>query len=219
MPSADFSAAIAAPCGAASRALGAFGSHRPTARRRPLEVSSIAFAARPPNLQSRCLMDMDFAVVGPLVRPKLPHPVLVHQAATVVPRCFQTPPRDGRPCASPALHLHQVVRRTFTSRLSNMLNTPTTRRPSGPEATACKVTHDLDADPMAQRWGIGRLFVLFVPLWSISSSDWTRGNSSAICNAFWRVNVNLGNLRQRASCVISSAWHGRRAQVCIPGSC
>ena len=70
-PSADFSVAIGGPCGPLSRALGAF-SHRPTARRRSPEVSSTAFAARPPDLQDQCLMDVDFAVIGPLVRLGLP---------------------------------------------------------------------------------------------------------------------------------------------------
>ena len=42
-----------------------------------------------------------------------------------VPRCLQTPPRDGRPCASLVLHVHQVEQKTFTSKLPNM---PGTRR-------------------------------------------------------------------------------------------
>ena len=53
------------------------------------------------------------------------YPVLVHRATTVAPRFLQTPPRGGSPCASFALHLHQVVQGTCTPRLSNMLGTPT----------------------------------------------------------------------------------------------
>ncbi len=34
------------------------------------------------------------------------------------------PLRHGTSCASLPLHLHQVVKRTFTSKLSNMLGTP-----------------------------------------------------------------------------------------------
>ena len=59
------------------------------------------------------------------------YPVLVHRATTVAPRFLQTPPRGGSPCASPALHLHQVVQGTCTPRLSNMLGTPTIKCPSG----------------------------------------------------------------------------------------
>ena len=57
------------------------------------------------------------------------YPVLVHRAATVAPRFLQTPPRGGSPCASLALHLHQVVQGTCTPRLSNMLGTPTFLNP------------------------------------------------------------------------------------------
>ena len=57
------------------------------------------------------------------------YPVLVHRAATVAPRFLQTPPRGGSPCASLALHLHQVVQGTCTPRLSNMLGTPTVGQP------------------------------------------------------------------------------------------
>jgi len=39
---------------------------------RSLGVSSTAFLARPPDLQPRPLMDMDFVVNRPLVRPDLP---------------------------------------------------------------------------------------------------------------------------------------------------
>src|SRR5208282_802781 len=38
------------------------------------------------------------------------------------------PASRRRPCASLSLHLHQVVKRTFTSQLSNMLGTPKNAR-------------------------------------------------------------------------------------------
>jgi hypothetical protein len=42
-------------------------------RGRPPGVSLTTFAAHPPNLQPRPLVDMDFAIICPLVRPRLPH--------------------------------------------------------------------------------------------------------------------------------------------------
>src|SRR5260370_41428960 len=43
-------------------------------------------------------------------------------------RCFlQTPPRGDSPCTLLALHLHQVERRTFTSKLLSMPSTPLNR--------------------------------------------------------------------------------------------
>src|SRR6202011_3623744 len=49
--------------------------------------------------------------------------VSVRQVAALLPRFFQTAPRDGRPCASLALCLTGPGQRTFTSQLSNMLGT------------------------------------------------------------------------------------------------
>src|ERR1017187_9486295 len=40
------------------------------------------------------------------------------------------PASRRRPCASLSLHLHQVGKRTFTSKLSNMLGTPKESRPN-----------------------------------------------------------------------------------------
>src|SRR6266849_10923396 len=45
--------------------------------------------------------------------------VSVRQVAALLPRFFQTAPRDGRPCASLALCLTGPGQRTFTSKLSN----------------------------------------------------------------------------------------------------
>src|ERR1700737_5094552 len=60
MPSADFYAAVRPPCGDLS----------PESRtqRRPPEVRSTAFTARPPDLPPRSLMTLDFAISCSLVR-------------------------------------------------------------------------------------------------------------------------------------------------------
>ena len=61
MPSADSCAAIRSPRGSLSSEIGT--------RRRPPQVSSIAFPAHLPDLQPWSLMDMDFVISRPLVRP------------------------------------------------------------------------------------------------------------------------------------------------------
>src|ERR1700681_14853 len=62
--------------------------------------------------------------------------VSVRQVAALLPRFFQTAPRDGRPCASLALCLTGPGQRTFTSKLSNMLGTHAENAPTDP----CKTT-------------------------------------------------------------------------------
>ena len=61
MASADFRATIKQHCCRLSLDFGTW--------RGPPEVSAYAFAAHPPNLQPWTLMDRDFAILGPLVRP------------------------------------------------------------------------------------------------------------------------------------------------------
>ena len=77
--------------------------------RRSPEVSSTAFTAHLPDLHPRPLMDMDFAVSRPLVRPGLPDIRFLF----VRSRFCSTLPSDAasrrRPCALLTLHLHQVV--------------------------------------------------------------------------------------------------------------
>src|ERR1019366_3464546 len=76
MPSADFCAAIRPP----------YGDLSPESRtqRRPPEVRSTAFTARPPDLPPRPLMTMDFAIIGSLVRLGRPrYPVFVHRTAAL----------------------------------------------------------------------------------------------------------------------------------------
>src|SRR5882724_6266879 len=77
MPSADFCAAVRPPCDDLSPESGT--------QRRPPEVRSTAFTARPPNLPPRSLMAVDFAITCSLVRPGRPrYPVLVHRAAALL---------------------------------------------------------------------------------------------------------------------------------------
>jgi len=72
-------------------------------------------------------MDMDFAVSGPLVRRSRLVPGFCPSTRAFA-RCFlQTPPRGDSPCTLLALHLHQVGRRTFTSKLLSMPSTPLNR--------------------------------------------------------------------------------------------
>src|SRR3954466_10641983 len=119
MPSADFCAGLS----------GTHGPLSPVAepRRRPPEVSSTAFTAHPPDLQPGPLMDVDFAVSRPLVRPGLPHIRFLFVRSRLRSTLPSDPASRRRPCASLALHLHQVVQGTCTPRLSNMLGTQLTR--------------------------------------------------------------------------------------------
>ena len=95
MPSADFCAAVRPPCDDLSPESGT--------QRRPPEVRSTAFTARPPNLPPRSLMAVDFAISCSLVRPGRPHyPVFVHRAAALLhasfrPHLAMTPLRFANP--------------------------------------------------------------------------------------------------------------------------
>ena len=100
MPSADFCAVVRSPRGSLSSELGT--------RRRPPGVSSVAFRAQLPDLRFASLMDMDFAVSGPLVRRSRLVPGSCSSTRTFAPRFLQTPPRGDSPCALLTLHLHQV---------------------------------------------------------------------------------------------------------------
>ena len=121
MPSADFCAGVREPRDPLS----------PVAetRRRPPEVISTAFTAHPPDLQPRPLMDKDFAVSRPLVRPGLPHIRFLFVRSRLCSTLPSDPASRRRPCASLALHLHQVVQGTCTPRLSSMLGTRLNRSP------------------------------------------------------------------------------------------
>src|ERR1039458_7852725 len=87
------------------------------------EVSSTAFRTQPPNLQPVPLMDMDFVVIGQLVRHRMPQIRFLYIGSYVCSTLLSDPASRRRPCASLSLRLHQAVKRTFTFELSNMLGT------------------------------------------------------------------------------------------------
>src|SRR5260221_11477588 len=68
-------------------------------------------------------MDVGFAIICPLARLRRPQ----IQFLSIGSRVFSTLLSDLTsrfgPCASLSLHLHQAVKRTFPSKLSNMLGT------------------------------------------------------------------------------------------------
>src|SRR5208282_5751213 len=87
------------------------------------EVSSTAFRTQPSDLQPVPLMDMGFAIIRPLARHRMPHIRFLFIGSRVCSTLLSDPASRRRRCASLSLHLHQVVKRTFTSKLSNMLGT------------------------------------------------------------------------------------------------
>src|SRR6185436_6353369 len=68
-----------------------------TQRRSP-GVSSVAFRAQSPDLRFASLMDMDFAVSGPLVRRSRLVPGSCPSTRTFALRFLQTSPRGDSPC-------------------------------------------------------------------------------------------------------------------------
>jgi hypothetical protein len=79
-------------------------------------------------------MDMGFAIICPLARHCIPLIRFLYIGSYVCSTLLSDPPSPERPCASLSLHLHQVVKRTFTFELSNMLGTlavgmPVTQHP------------------------------------------------------------------------------------------
>src|SRR5271157_3397996 len=87
------------------------------------EVSSTAFRTQPSDLQPVPLMDMRFAVICPLARHRMPLIRFLYIGSYVCSALLSDPASRRRPCASLSLHLHQVVKGTFTPELSNMLGT------------------------------------------------------------------------------------------------
>ena len=87
------------------------------------EVSSTAFRTQPADLQPVPLMDMGFAVIRPLARHRMPLIRFLYIGSCVCSTLLSDPASRRRRCASLSLHLHQVVKRTFTPKLSNMLGT------------------------------------------------------------------------------------------------
>jgi hypothetical protein len=120
LPAADFCRPVRIDCSTLSPDSGTNG--------RSPEVSSTAFRAQPADLQPVPLMDMGFALIGPLARHRMPRIRFLFIGSHVCSTLLSDPASRRRRCASLSLHLHQVVKRTFTSKLSNMLGTPMRRR-------------------------------------------------------------------------------------------
>ena len=89
------------PCGAAQS-----GSVRTP--RRPPEVRPTAFAAHLPDLPPRALMALDFAVIGPLVRPGRPRIRFLSIRSRLCSTLPSDPASQRRPCASLILRRHQA---------------------------------------------------------------------------------------------------------------
>ena len=98
-------------------------SHDSVTSNRSPEVSSTAFGAQPPDLPPVPLMDMSFAVNCPLARHRRPRIRFLSIGSHLCSTLLSDVASRRHPCASLSLHLHQVVKRTFTSKLSNMLGT------------------------------------------------------------------------------------------------
>jgi len=115
MPADDFYGAVKGPYGAFR--------HESVTRSRSPEVSSTAFRTQPSDLQPVPLMDMGFAVSCPLARHRMPLIRFLYIGSYVCSTLPSDPALRRRPCASLSLHLHQVVKGTFTPKLSSMLGT------------------------------------------------------------------------------------------------
>src|SRR6266699_367840 len=99
-------------------------SHDSVTCSRSPEVISTAFHAQPPDLPPGPLMEVDVAITCSLAWHRRPHQI---QFLSIGSRVCSTLLSDLAsrlgPCASLSLRLHQAVKRTFTSKLSNMLGT------------------------------------------------------------------------------------------------
>jgi len=115
MPSADFCRPVRIDHSTLSPDSGTNG--------RSPEVSSTAFRTQPADLQPVSLMDMGFAIIRPLARHRMPLIRFLYIGSYVCSTLLSDLASRRRRCASLSLHLHQVVKRTFTSKLSNMLGT------------------------------------------------------------------------------------------------
>jgi len=100
MPSADFCSPVRPDHSRLSR--------ESTTLSRSPEVSSTVFHAQPPDLQPVPLMDMDFAVIGLLVRHRMPRTRFLFIGSRFCSTLLLDPTSRRRPCASLNLHLHQV---------------------------------------------------------------------------------------------------------------
>jgi len=87
------------------------------------EVSSTAFRTQPSDLQPAPLMDMGFAVIRPLAQRRMPLIRFLFIGSHVCSTLLSDLALRRRRCVSLSLHLHPVVKGTFTPKLSNMLGT------------------------------------------------------------------------------------------------
>ena len=115
MPAADFYCAVKEPFGAFR--------HESVTRSRSPEVSSTAFRTQPSDLQPAPLMDMGFAVIRPLAQRRMPLIRFLFIGSHVCSTLLSDLALRRRRCVSLSLHLHPVVKGTFTPKLSNMLGT------------------------------------------------------------------------------------------------
>src|ERR1700758_3530303 len=109
--------------------LSTFSHDSVTCSRSP-EVSSIAFHAQPPDLPPVLLMDMGFAVICPLVQHRRPQIQFLSIGSRVCSTLLSDLALRLSPCASLSLHVHHVVKRTCTSKLSNVLGTQKNGEPT-----------------------------------------------------------------------------------------
>src|SRR5262249_4884644 len=98
-------------------------------------------------------MDVDFAVTCPLVRPGLPRIRFLCVRSRFGSTLISDAASRRRPCASLALHLHQVVKGTCTPKLSNMLGTQVSRS-RGRTVVACVRSLRLLIDPFPPRFAL-----------------------------------------------------------------
>jgi hypothetical protein len=93
-----------------------------TCNRSP-EVRSIAFYAQPLDLPPVPLMDVGFAITCPLARHRRPRIQFLSIGSRICSTLLSDLASRLGPCDSLSLHLHHVVNRTCTSKLSNVLGT------------------------------------------------------------------------------------------------
>jgi hypothetical protein len=106
-------------------------SHESVTCRRSPEVSSTAFDAQPPDLPPVSLMDMGFAIMCSLARHRRP-PIrflfIGSRLCSALLLGLALRRVLFHPCASLSLHVHHVVKRIHTSKLSTLLGTHKNRR-------------------------------------------------------------------------------------------
>src|SRR5262252_9907203 len=107
-------------------------------------------------------MDTDFAVVCPLVQHRMPQIQFLYIGSRLCSTLLSGPASrrvSFHPCALLSLHVHHVVKRTCTSRLSNMLGTHEKVTTQKVVTCICPIANRLRSCPTE---------VLFVPALSVS---------------------------------------------------